>query len=108
MRVLISDLKKSKIFLDVQTMFVNIDRCANQYHCATAIHILSILTTEFNITINRAVDASIHGKDIVYGLNSYDKKDLNQMMTRITFPGNEETFGEDKNHTLQFERTLFL
>jgi hypothetical protein len=96
MRILIADLKKKGRFLEGRTMFDNTDGCAKQYRCATAIHLLSMLATEFNITINRAVGAPGHGKDLVDGLNACDKQYLKQMMMRITLPGNEETLGEDK------------
>jgi hypothetical protein len=97
MRVLIEHLKKNGTFLDGHTMFDNTDGCAKQYRCATAICLLSMLATEFNITINQSVGAPGHGKDLVDGLNACDKQYLKKMMMRITLPGTEEsTAGEGK------------
>jgi hypothetical protein len=96
MRVLIEYLKKERTLLDGHTMFDNTDGCAKQYRCATAIHLLSMLATEFNITINRSVGAPGHGKDLVDGLNACDKQYLKKMMMRITLPGNEQSATEEK------------
>jgi hypothetical protein len=96
MRVLIEHLKKTGQFLEGHTMFDNTNGCAKQYRCATAIHLLSMLATEFNITINRSVGAPGHGKDLVDGLNGCDKQFLKKMMMRITVPGNEQSAAEDK------------
>ena len=96
MHILIFDLKKGQIFLDGRTMFENTDGCANQYDCATAIHLLSMLATEINITINRAVDAPGHRQNLVDGMNACDKQYLKQMMMIITLPVNYETPLEDK------------
>jgi hypothetical protein len=57
-------------------MFDNTDGCAKQYCCAPAIHLLSMLAREFNITINRSVGAPGHGKDLVDGLNACNKQYL--------------------------------
>jgi hypothetical protein len=96
MRVLIQHLKLTGRFLDGHTMFDNTDGCAKQYRCATAIHLLSMLATEFNVTINRSVGAPGPGKDLVDGLNACDKQYLKKMMMRIALPGNEQSAAEDK------------
>ena len=89
--VLIYDLKKCQRFMDGWMMFDNTDRCAKQYCCATAIHLLSMLTAEFNVTINLAIAAPGHGNDLVDGINACNKQYLKQMMMRITLLVNEET-----------------
>ena len=96
MRVLITHLMKNGRLLKGHTMFDNTDGCAKQYRCATAIHLLSMLAMEFNITIDRDIAAPGHGKDLVDGLNACDKQYLKTMMMRIALPGNEDTVGEDK------------
>jgi hypothetical protein len=94
--VLIEHLKKERPLLDGHTMFNNTDGCAKQYCCATVIHLLSMLATEFNITINQLVGAPGHGKDLVDGLNACDKQYLKKMMMRITLPGNKQSAAEEK------------
>jgi hypothetical protein len=94
-RVLIAELKKIQRLLDGWTMFDNTDACTKQYCCATATHLLLMLATEFNITINRAIAAPTgHGKNLVDGLKACNKQYLKQMMMIITIPGNEETLGK--------------
>ena len=54
-------------------MFDHTHSCVKQYCCATAIYFLSMLSTKYNIEINKAIGASGHGKDIVDGLDAVDK-----------------------------------
>ena len=65
----------------------NIDGCAEQYICATALYLLSMLSHKYNITIGRGVVTPGHGKDIVYGLNATDKIFLTMLMTTVQIPG---------------------
>lgn len=54
-------------------MWDDTDGCAKQYRCGTALLFLSLLACTCNITIDRAIGAPGHGKDIVDGLNATDK-----------------------------------
>ena len=58
------------------------DGCAKQYHCATAIYLLSLISKTYNIVIDRAVGAPGHGKDVVDGLNAVIKAFLKKAMMR--------------------------
>ena len=42
----------------------NTDGCTNKYRCAKALYLLSCLASEFDIIIDRLVDAPGHGKDL--------------------------------------------
>jgi hypothetical protein len=49
--------------------FEETDGCGKQYCCGTAIWLLLMLSTKFNITIDRAIGAPPgHSKDVVDGL----------------------------------------
>ena len=69
-------------------MFVwdDTDGCAKQYRCGTAIYLLSMLAVMFDITIDRAIGAPGHGKDIVDALNATDKVYLRHKMCMIGTP----------------------
>jgi hypothetical protein len=54
-------------------MLDDTDGCAKQYGYATALFLLTLLSCVHNVTIDRAVGAPGHGKDIVDGLNAADK-----------------------------------
>ena len=74
MDVLIKDLKvKGRLW---RILFEETDGCGKQYHCGTALWLLSMLSSKFNITIDRAIGAPGHGKDVVDGLNATDKRFL--------------------------------
>ena len=56
------------------------DGCTKQHRCAKALYLLSGLAVEFQVPIDRQVDASGHGKDVVDGLNAQDKVFLRKHM----------------------------
>jgi hypothetical protein len=79
-------------------MLDDTDGCAKQYRCATALFLLTLLSCVHNVTIDRAVGAPGHGKDIVDGLNAADKRYLIMKMRMIGLPeagaeGSEENNG---------------
>ena len=63
-------LTKTMISPFLTTMWDHTDGCAKQYCFASAIYLLSCITLEFSIIIDRAVGAPGNGKDVVYGLNT--------------------------------------
>jgi hypothetical protein len=66
-------------------MFDNTDGFAKQYRCATALHLLSMLSMKHNVIINQAaVAAPRHGKDLIDGLNAVDKMYLKELMMRTS------------------------
>ena len=60
--------------------------CIILNRCGTALHLLSVLASEVGITIDRAIGAPAHGKDIVDGLNATDKIFLRKMFCMIGTP----------------------
>jgi hypothetical protein len=98
MDVLFSYLRKEKVLDELTgTVFDHTDGCAKQYRCATAIYLLSMLATKYHVTINRAIGAPGHGKDVVDALNAVDKEFLKKMMCRISVPDEDQTnVGQDK------------
>ena len=63
--VLISDLKvKGRLW---RIIFEETYGCCKQYHCGTAVWLLLMLSSKFKITIDRAIGAPGHGKDVVDG-----------------------------------------
>ena len=58
----------------VGTIWEENDGCEKQYICATYFFLLTIIDVGFNVIIDRSVGAPIHGKDVVSGLNAFEKK----------------------------------
>ena len=55
------------------TVWEDTDGCANKYRCALAIYLMTVLSSSYGIIINRAINAPVHGNDVVYGINATDK-----------------------------------
>jgi hypothetical protein len=68
------------------TMWEETDGCGKQYRCAKAFWLLSYLAVKYGMTIDRAIGAPGHGKDIVDGLNATDKAYLGGCMCLIGTP----------------------
>ena len=60
---------RTLLFSDMITLWENNDRCVQQYRCATALYLLSMLEHAYNIIINRVVGAPGYGRQVVDGLN---------------------------------------
>jgi hypothetical protein len=88
---LISNLKARHILLRGCVQFLDTDGCCKQYRCGNSIYLNSLLSSEHGITIDHAVNAPGHGKDIVDGLNATDKNFLKKKMCLIGTPGAQET-----------------
>ena len=56
-----------------------------------------MLATKYHMTINRAIGAPGHGKDVVDALNAVDKEFLKKMMCRISVLDEDQmNVGQDK------------
>ena len=60
------------------------DSCAKQYICALAVYFMIIVLLTFNMIIDRAIGGPGHGKDVVDGLNSTDKRYLREKMNSFS------------------------
>ena len=47
----------------------NTDGCADQYRCASALYLMSVLSQHFSNKTDRGISAPGHGKEVVDGLN---------------------------------------
>jgi hypothetical protein len=86
MTVLFDELRSIGELMAGLTVWDDTDGCAKQYRCGTAIYLLSVLASAFDITIDRAIGAPGHGKDLVDGLNATDKMYLRKMMCMVGTP----------------------
>jgi hypothetical protein len=101
MEVLISYLKNQSVLRESGYVFVNTDGCAKQCRCATSLHLLSMLSIKHNITINRAVAAPGHEKDLIDGLNAVGKMYLKELMMRTGVAGEDEEDQKIKSHSME-------
>ena len=97
MQVLLKLLaRQKKIRSGCSTIWEHTDGCTKQYRCAKALHLLSYLATEFEITIDRQIDAPGHGKDVVDGLNAKDKVYLRKAMITADKPNTTDSADNNK------------
>lgn len=86
MLVMIEYLKRARVLLNGSTIWDDTDGCTSQYRCGRALYLLSVLAVSSGITIDRAIGAPGHGKDLVDGQNAVDKHYLRGCMRRISVP----------------------
>ena len=56
----------------LSTIWENNDGCAEQYICATALYLMSVLSQRHSIIFYRGISAPGNGKEVVDGLNAID------------------------------------
>ena len=58
------------------TTWERMDGCDEQYRCSTELYRMSIMSQAFSVIINRSISAPGHGREVVDGLNSIEKRFL--------------------------------
>ena len=85
---LISFLKNKKILTtSLSTIWENTDVCTEQYRCASAMYLMSMMSQTYSIIIDRGISAPGHGKEVAYGLNAVEKRYIYQLMSKVQLPG---------------------
>ena len=69
------------------TIWENTDGCAEQYICATALYLMSVLSQSHSIIFDQDIIALGHGKEVVEGINAIDKRYMYQLMSTVQLPG---------------------
>ena len=55
------------------TIWGNTYGCSEQYICASALYLMSVITQTYSIIIDRGISAPGNGKEVVDGVNDVDK-----------------------------------
>ena len=85
---LISLLKDKKLMTTLfSKIWENTDGCAEQYRCASALYLMSVMSQCYSIIIDRGISAPEHGKEVVDGLNAVYKRYIYQLMSKVQLPG---------------------
>ena len=77
----------------------NTDGCDEQYICASAIYLLSVMSQCYSIIIDRGISAPGHVKEVVDGINAVDKRYIYQLMSTVQLPGSNIFDSHIKMHT---------
>ena len=59
----------------------NTDGCSEKCICASALYHMSFISQCFAFIFYQGISAPGHGKEVVYGLNSIDKRYIYQLMS---------------------------
>ena len=90
-KCLIEPLKEQKIMTStLSTIWKNTDGCAEQYICASALYLMSVLSQCFSIIIDRGISAPGHGKYVVDGINAIGNRCMYQLMFNVQLPGSKK------------------
>ena len=65
---------RTVLFADMSNIWENTDGYTEQYRCATALYLLSMLAHAYNINIDRGAGAPGHGIEFICGLNTTGEK----------------------------------
>ena len=77
----------------------NTDGCAEQYRCASALYLMSVMLQTYSIIIDHGISAPGHVKEVVDGLGSIDKRYIYQLMSKVQLPGSAIFDSQIKIHT---------
>ena len=71
-------------------MWENTDGCAEQYRCASALYLVSVLSQCYSIIIDLSISAPVHGKEVVDVIYSIDKRYMYQLMSNVQPSGSRK------------------
>ena len=77
----------------------NTDGCDEQYRCASALYLMSVMSHCYSIIIDRGISAPGNGKEVVDGLNDVDKSYIYQLMSTVQLPGSNIFDSQMQMHT---------
>ena len=70
----------------LSTIWENNDGCVDQYICASALYLISVLYQCHYIIIYLGISAPVHVKEVVGGLNFIHKIYMYQLMSNVQLP----------------------
>ena len=80
---------KKRLGSGVSTRQENVYVCAEHCRCATALFLLSILSKSCIININHGISAPGHGREVVVGMNTTEKRFIFHMMATVQLTGSK-------------------
>ena len=97
---MVSLLKNKQVLTtSLSTIWENTDGCAEQYRCASALYLMSVMSQTYSLIIDRVISAPGYGKEVVDLLNSVDKRYIYQLMSKVQLPGSIIFDSQIKMHT---------
>ena len=76
-----------KLGAGVSTRWENMNGCSEHCRCDTALFLLSILSKSYDINIDYGISSPEYGREVVYDLNTTDKRFIFHMMATVQLTG---------------------
>ena len=76
------------------------DGCCKPYRCGVALCFLSLLTSNFNLTIDRMIGVPEHDMDIIHAINICDMQYLRSKMCMIGTPEAKDRKNRIEPHSM--------
>ena len=83
---ILNELQKCKKLKPTCPIWESTIGCCKQYRYGASLSFLPLLSSNFNITIDRMIGAPGHKKDIVDAINTCDKRYLKEKMCMVGTP----------------------
>ena len=71
----------------LSTIWSNTDDCSENYRCATALYLISMLSQAFYVIIYRGISAPVCGREVLYLINSINKSFLFKLISTVQVTG---------------------
>ena len=108
-KLLLSFINNKKVLTtSLSTIWENTDGCDEQYRCASALYLMSVMSQTYFIIIERDISAPGHGKEVVDGLNTVDKSYIYQLMSKVQLLGSVKFHSQIKMHTVTENKDVSL
>ena len=85
--------------ISLSIIWENTDGFAEQYRCASALYLMSVISQTYSLIIDWGISAPGHGKEVVDGLNDVDKLYIYQLVSKVQLPGSIRFDSQIKIHT---------
>ena len=72
---------------------------SEQYICAPALHLMSVMSQCYSIIIYQGISEPRNLKEVVDGLNDFDKRYIYKLMSTIQLPGSKRFDSQMQIHT---------
>ena len=94
----ISEEKKA-LTTSLSKIWESTDGFSEQYICASALYLMSVMSQTYHIIIDRGISATGNGKEVVGGVNAVDKRYIYQLMSKVQLTGSVRFDSHMKIHT---------
>ena len=86
----------------------NTDGFSEQYRCASALYLVSVLYQSRSIITDRGISAPVNGKEVIYGLNEIDNLYMYQLISNVQIIGSRTFYSQIIMHSCTPKNDVIL